>query len=189
MYIAVSHALEQQIAVCIARQTQTWESSLKNEDTEDSKRRLFPSLSDPPIPCVLHTRMSGYTGTYRHPTGATFTIQISNNGLIADLQDRVILFKMSLVHASGKFFVGSIRNAGFDLIPPFAVDSILMLWAWRKELAFFWNLLRKGKCSCLIVVILRLLCCYARDRKRARRIHTDGSIIAQRPWRFPFSSL
>lgn len=68
------------------------------------------------------------------------TLQISNNGLIADLQDRAILCKLSLVHASGKFFVGSIRNAGFDLIPPFAVDSILMLWAWRKELAFFWNL-------------------------------------------------
>lgn len=111
---------EQQIAACIERQTETWESRLKNEDIEDSKRRLFSSLPDPPIPCALH--MSGYTGTYRHPTGAILTIQIRNDGLIADLRDRVIPCELSLVHASGEFFVGSIHSEGFNLMLPFTVE-------------------------------------------------------------------
>ncbi|KAK4865304.1 hypothetical protein LT330_009415 [Penicillium expansum] len=111
---------EEQIAACIARQTETWESHLKNEDITDSKKRLFSSLPDPPIPCALH--MSGYTGTYRHPTGAALTVKIINDGLIADLQDRVIPCELRLVHASGEFFVGSIQSGGLSLVLPFPVE-------------------------------------------------------------------
>ncbi|OQE24119.1 hypothetical protein PENFLA_c010G04259 [Penicillium flavigenum] len=134
---------EQQIAACIARQTETWESRLKNEGMEDSKRRLFPPLPDLPIPCALH--MSGYTGTYRHPTGATFTIQISDDGLIADLQDRVIPCKLSLVHASGEFFVGSIHNAGFGLMPPFAVEFYINAAGVAKRVGLLLEPALKGK--------------------------------------------
>ncbi|KAJ5252096.1 Peptidase S12 Pab87-related C-terminal [Penicillium chrysogenum] len=138
MYIAVSHVLEQQIAACMARQTEIWESSLKNEDTEDSKRRLFPSLFDPPTPCALHT----HTPQERLLPS---TLQISNNGLIADLQDRAILCKLSLVHASGKFFVGSIRNAGFDLIPPFAVEFYINAAGVAKRIGLLLEPGLKGK--------------------------------------------
>ncbi|KAJ5970767.1 Peptidase S12 Pab87-related C-terminal [Penicillium vulpinum] len=111
---------EEQIAACVARQTEEWESRLKNERIEDSKERLFPSLSHPPIPSALH--MSRYTGTYTHPMGMTLVIQLSNDGLIANLEDRVIPSELSLVHASGEFFVGSLHNAGFNLMPPFTVE-------------------------------------------------------------------
>ncbi|CAI7629910.1 unnamed protein product [Penicillium crustosum] len=111
---------EEQVAACIERQTEAWESSLKSEDIENSKQRLFSPLPDSPIPYSLH--ISGYTGTYRHPTGATFTIQIINDWLIADLQDRVIPCELLFVHASGEFFVGRIQSEGLDLISPFPVE-------------------------------------------------------------------
>ncbi|KAF4771793.1 hypothetical protein N7455_008149 [Penicillium solitum] len=111
---------EEQVAACIERQTETWVSSLRNEVMEDSKKRLFASLPDPPLSCSLH--ISGYTGTYRHPTGATFTIQIINGRLEGHLRDRVIPCELSLVHASGEFFVGRIHNAGLDLVSPFPVE-------------------------------------------------------------------
>ncbi|CAI7577136.1 unnamed protein product [Penicillium glandicola] len=111
---------ERQIAACIERQMETWESRFKNEDMEGSKERLFSSLPDPPISYALH--MSAYTGTYRHAMDVTLTIQISNEGLVADLQDRVIPCQLSLVHASGEFFVGRIHSEGFNLMPPFSVE-------------------------------------------------------------------
>ncbi|KAJ5816494.1 Peptidase S12 Pab87-related C-terminal [Penicillium robsamsonii] len=111
---------EQQIDACIARQTQTWESSLEYEDVEDSKKRVFPSLPAPPIPCTLP--LSGYAGTYRHPMGVTLFIRISIDGLIVDLRDRVIPCELSLAHASGEHFVGSIHNSGLNLLPPFPVE-------------------------------------------------------------------
>lgn len=73
------------------------------------------------------------------------TLQISNNGLIADLQDRAILCKLSLVHASGKFFVGSIRNAGFDLIPPFAVEFYINAAGVAKRIGLLLEPGLKGK--------------------------------------------
>ncbi|KAJ5372491.1 Peptidase S12 Pab87-related C-terminal [Penicillium concentricum] len=130
---------EEQIDACIARQTETWESSFKHEDMEDSKKRLFSSLPDPVIPCAVH--MSGYAGTYRHPMGVNFTIQISNGELTADLRDRVIPCELSLVHASGEHFVGSIHSSGLNLLLPFPVEFYIDAMGVVKRVGLFWNLL------------------------------------------------
>ncbi|OQE37330.1 hypothetical protein PENCOP_c010G00371 [Penicillium coprophilum] len=111
---------KQKIDACIARQTKTWEASHKNEDMEDSKERLFPSLPNPPVPCALH--ISKYAGIYKNSMGLTITIDLTSRGLMADLRDRVIPCEIYIVHASGEHFVGRIHNSGLNLLPPFPVE-------------------------------------------------------------------
>jgi CubicO group peptidase (beta-lactamase class C family) len=111
---------QEKIAACFVRQAESWKRSLRNEDIKDAKQRLFSCLPDPPIPHALH--LARYTGTYRHRTNVTVTFRIGVDGLIADLRDRAIPCDLSLVHASGEFFVGSFRSEGLNLMPSFAVE-------------------------------------------------------------------
>ncbi|KAJ5780575.1 Peptidase S12 Pab87-related C-terminal [Penicillium paradoxum] len=111
---------EEQIAACIASQEEEWNGRLHNEDSNDSKQRLFSRLPDPPIPHALP--LSEYTGTYRHATGLAITLGIKPDGLIADLRDQPIVSKLSLAHASGEFFVGRIHDKGVNLLPAFPVE-------------------------------------------------------------------
>lgn len=105
------------------RQTKEWQDSLTSEDFEESKQRLFPKLPDSPIPRAL--AVSSYAGIYKHPTEATIDLSIVSGSLAADLGNRIIPCELSLIHASGEFFIGRIRNEGLDLWPPFPVESQL----------------------------------------------------------------
>lgn len=111
---------EKQIVACIEKQSEGWKERLKREGIEDSKKRLFSSLPDPPISHALD--LSRYAGTYKHPTNVTVTFKMGVDGLAADLRDRAIACELSLVHASGEFFVGTIHEPGLNLMPSFPVE-------------------------------------------------------------------
>jgi hypothetical protein len=111
---------EENIAACIIRQYKEWNSRLDKESVEDAKRRLFEPLPDPPIPHALP--LSKYAGTYKHASNASITLRQFAGFLTADLRDRVIPCDLSIVHASGEFFVGTIHDRGLYLMPSFPVE-------------------------------------------------------------------
>jgi CubicO group peptidase (beta-lactamase class C family) len=111
---------EEKIAACITRQYKEWNARLDKEDIEDAKRRLFGSLLDPPIPRTLP--LSKYAGTYKHPSSASIILREYSGSLSAELHDRVIPSDLSIVHASGEMFVGTLHNRGLHLMPSFAVE-------------------------------------------------------------------
>ncbi|KAI3122492.1 hypothetical protein CBS147326_8779 [Penicillium roqueforti] len=75
----------------------------KSECVDEAIKRLYPSLPDPVIPHSL--RLNQYTGTYEHPACSSITLSVRNGCLVADLLDRAIPSLITLVHASGEFFV------------------------------------------------------------------------------------
>ncbi|KAJ5766949.1 Peptidase S12 Pab87-related C-terminal [Penicillium nucicola] len=111
---------EGQINDCIARHSTEWHARLEKKTVEEAKRELYGTLLEPPIPHALP--LPKYAGKYKHPSNISLTLKEHSESLKADLHDRVIPCELSVVHASGEFFVGTIHNRVQNLMPPFAVE-------------------------------------------------------------------
>ncbi|CAG8922119.1 unnamed protein product [Penicillium salamii] len=120
LQLSTDPVYDEQIANVISRQEKEWEARFTNEKPEISKERLFPRLPDPPIPHTLP--LSKYAGSYHHPGEFDIVLKIESGCLSADLQDRVIPCELSLAHASGEFFIGTIQRTGLNLLPPFLIE-------------------------------------------------------------------
>ncbi|CAG8085552.1 unnamed protein product [Penicillium olsonii] len=123
LQLPVDPIYEGQLAEAIANQNKEWQAGFTNEKIDVSKQRLFPRLPDPPIPHTLC--LARYAGTYQHPAELDIVLRAEPGCLTADLQDRVIPCELSLVHASGEFFIGRLHREGLDLLPPFSVEFCL----------------------------------------------------------------
>jgi CubicO group peptidase (beta-lactamase class C family) len=118
--LPVDPAYQEQIAACSPRHAREWHERLENENPNISKQRLFPQLSDPPLPHSLP--LSKYAGIYKHPTQTKLTLIIDSESLTADLRDRIIPCELCLDHISGEYFVGRFHSEGHNLTPPFLVE-------------------------------------------------------------------
>lgn len=114
---------ERKMAELRARQEEERMKLINHEDenVETIKQRLFPSLASPPIPHSLP--LHKYTGVYRHPTGFWLTIVLDDEGNLS-LQNShgAIPVDLTLIHASGEFFVAKLRTSNPLPLEPFPVE-------------------------------------------------------------------
>ncbi|KAL5365786.1 beta-lactamase/transpeptidase-like protein [Aspergillus floccosus] len=114
---------EQRMAGFYARLERAKEGTLKYqpEDVDAIKRRLFPTLADPPVPHSLP--LEKYVGTYRHPCGAWVPVVLGEDGNLGiDAAHGAISGALSLTHASGEFFVAKMKSGKPAVMWPVAAE-------------------------------------------------------------------
>ncbi|KAK0126158.1 hypothetical protein ONS95_007776 [Cadophora gregata] len=89
-----------------------WDEHFQREHDEnhpDTKedRYLYPKLPEPPLPTTLE--LSAYVGEYCHPGWGTHIVDFKDGKLQIDCRDRTWKYILTLVHASGEFFVAAVR--------------------------------------------------------------------------------
>jgi CubicO group peptidase (beta-lactamase class C family) len=91
------------------------------EDMDEIKRKIFPSLADPPVP---HTfPLEKYVGTYRHSTGNWVPVVLGDDGNLGiDAAQGAISGYLTLTHASGEFFVAKMKSSNLAVMEPVAVE-------------------------------------------------------------------
>ncbi|KAE9377060.1 putative penicillin-binding protein [Stipitochalara longipes BDJ] len=74
-----------------------------NEEYENTWKKVYPHLPDPPLPTILP--LQNYTGTYFHPAYNNITLEIKNGTLYANRLDATLKLEFNLDHISGDYFI------------------------------------------------------------------------------------
>lgn len=91
------------------------------EDMDAIKRKMFPSLADPPVPHTLP--LEKYVGTYRHPSGNWVPVVLGEDGKLGiDASQGAIPGYLTLTHASGEFFVAKMKSSNLAEMQPVAAE-------------------------------------------------------------------
>ncbi|KAJ5153125.1 uncharacterized protein N7482_009603 [Penicillium canariense] len=91
------------------------------DDMDAIKRKLFPSLADPPFSHALP--LDKYVGTYKHPTGNWVSVVLDHDGNLGiDASQGAIPGYLTLTHASGEFFVAKIKSSNLAAMEPVAAE-------------------------------------------------------------------
>jgi CubicO group peptidase (beta-lactamase class C family) len=115
--------LEEKMAEYFAQHEKFKERTLKYhpEYMDAIKRKLFPSLADPPVPHTL--QLEKYVGTYRHPAGDWVPVVLDEDGNLGiDASQGAIPGYLSLTHASGEFFVAKMKSSNLAAMEPVAAE-------------------------------------------------------------------
>ncbi|KAL5320683.1 hypothetical protein ACEPPN_011493 [Leptodophora sp. 'Broadleaf-Isolate-01'] len=83
-----------------------WDEYFQGEQDKDhpkTKEELYPNLPEKPLPTTLE--LSAYAGEYYHPGYGTHIVELKDGKLQVDCMDRTWRYILTLVHASGEFFV------------------------------------------------------------------------------------
>lgn len=114
---------EEKMAEFYAQHEKFKEKTLKYqpEDMDDLKRKIFPSLPDPPVPHTLP--LEKYVGTYTHPTGTSIPVVLGDDGNLGiDASQGAIPGYLTLTHASGEFFVAKMKSRNLAAMEPVAAE-------------------------------------------------------------------
>ncbi|KAA8645612.1 hypothetical protein EYZ11_003496 [Aspergillus tanneri] len=105
--LGVNHTPKDGERVTIKQETTQKNTGLDRSD--DTKKKLYPCLPDPPIPHSLPLHQ--YAGIYSHPAYGPIPLVLDEQ-LSADLSDRAEKLRLALQHASGEFFIGFLYSPG-----------------------------------------------------------------------------
>ncbi|KAH7364466.1 putative penicillin-binding protein [Rhexocercosporidium sp. MPI-PUGE-AT-0058] len=78
----------------------------QDKDHPKTKEELYPNLPEKPLPTSLE--LSAYAGEYYHPGYESHVVELKDGKLQVDGMDRTVRYNLTLIHATGEFFVAEI---------------------------------------------------------------------------------